>query len=70
VRIFHAIYCPDHVYFTGGIGVRLRHLLPTLRKLIETNLTSVAHPGWTIGTGEDDYHAAKGAARFAADKKR
>jgi predicted NBD/HSP70 family sugar kinase len=67
VRIFHAIYCPDHVYFTGGIGIRLGHVLPGLRKLIETNLTSVAHPGWTMGTGEDDYHAAKGAARFAAD---
>ena len=68
VRIFHAIYCPDHVYFTGGIGIRLGHVLPGLRRLIETNLTSVAHPGWTMGTGEDDYHAAKGAARFAADR--
>jgi len=66
IRIFHAIYRPQHVYFTGGIGIRLKHLVPSIRKLVNTNLTSVADPDWTIGTGEDDFHAAKGAARLAA----
>lgn len=66
IRIFHAIYRPQHVYFTGGIGIRLKHLIPSIRKMVNTNLTSVADPEWTIGTGEDDFHAAKGAARLAA----
>lgn len=69
IRIFHAIYRPQHVYFTGGIGIRLKHLIPSIRKLVETNLTSVADPQWTIGTGDDDFHAAKGAARLAAAVK-
>ncbi|MGB7161091.1 MAG: ROK family protein [Tepidisphaeraceae bacterium] len=66
IRIFHAIYRPQHVYFTGGIGIRLKHLVPTIRKMVNTNLTSVADPDWTIGTGDDDFHAAKGAAKLAA----
>jgi predicted NBD/HSP70 family sugar kinase len=70
IRIFHAIYRPQHVYFTGGIGIRLKHLVPSVRKLVNTNLTSVADPEWTIGTGDDDFHAAKGAARLAAIAKR
>jgi predicted NBD/HSP70 family sugar kinase len=69
IRIFHAIYRPQHVYFTGGIGIRLRHLLPSIRKLVNTNLTSVADPEWTIGTGDDDFHAAKGASRLATVKR-
>ncbi len=70
IRIFHAIYRPQHVYFTGGIGIRLKHLLPTIRKLVETNLTSVADPECTMGAGDDDFHAAKGAAKMAATKVR
>ena len=66
IRIFHAIYRPQHVYFTGGIGIRMKHLIPSIRKLVNTNLTSVADPDWTIGCGEDDFHAAKGASRLAA----
>lgn len=66
IRIFHAIYRPQHVYFTGGIGIRLKHLIPSIRKLVNTNLTSVADPECTMGTGDDDFHAAKGAARLAA----
>ena len=46
------------------------YLVPTIRKLVNTNLTSVADPDWTIGTGDDDFHAAKGAARLAAAAKR
>jgi predicted NBD/HSP70 family sugar kinase len=69
IRIFHAIYRPQHVYFTGGIGIRMRHLVPVIRKMVNTNLTSVADPEWTIGTGDDDFHAAKGASRLAAAKR-
>lgn len=67
IRIAHAIYRPDHICLCGGIGIRLKHLIPTLRKKIETKLTSVAKGGWTLTSGEDDFHAARGAARLAAD---
>lgn len=66
VRICHAFYRPDHVCLTGGIGIRLKRLLPKLRVQIETHLTSVAKPEWTFTCGDSDFHAALGAARMAA----
>ena len=66
IRICHAIYCPDHVALTGGLGNRMSHLLPALRQLVEKDLTSIARKGWTLMCGNDDFHAAKGAAKFAA----
>jgi glucokinase len=66
IRICHAIYCPNHIALTGGLGNRMAHLLPAIRKLVETNLTSIAKKGWTLVCGNDDFHAAKGAAKFAA----
>jgi predicted NBD/HSP70 family sugar kinase len=68
IRISHAIYRPNHICLTGGIGIRLQHVLQPLRKIIETNLTSLARTGWTLTSGDDDFHAARGAARLAADK--
>jgi predicted NBD/HSP70 family sugar kinase len=66
VRITHAIYRPHHVCLAGGIGIRLRHLVPEMRNAIATELTSVARPDWTLSTGDSDYHAATGAAKLAA----
>jgi glucokinase len=68
IRICHAIYRPDHVCLCGGIGIRLRHLLPVLREKIEAKLTSLARPGWTLTTGDDDFHAARGAAALAGTR--
>jgi predicted NBD/HSP70 family sugar kinase len=65
IRITHAIFRPNHICLCGGIGIRLKHLIPTLKKLIETNLTSLARPDWTLTTGDDNFHAARGAARLA-----
>jgi predicted NBD/HSP70 family sugar kinase len=65
IRIAHAIYRPDHVCLCGGIGIRLKHIIPALRKAIETQLTSLARSQWTLTTGDDDFHAARGAARMA-----
>ncbi|WP_428939841.1 ROK family protein [Fontivita pretiosa] len=67
IRICHAIYRPHHVVLVGGVGIRLRHLLPQLKQLIDTNLTSVARRDWTLSCGEHDFHAALGAARLAAE---
>jgi predicted NBD/HSP70 family sugar kinase len=66
IRICHAIYCPSHVALTGGLGNRMTHLLPVIRKLVETNLSSIARPGWTLVCGRDDFHAARGVARLSS----
>ena len=68
LRISHAIYRPHHICLCGGIGVRLKHLLPMLREQIEDRLTSVARSGWTFTCGDDDFHAARGAAMMAVDR--
>jgi predicted NBD/HSP70 family sugar kinase len=65
IRICHAIYRPHHVILCGGIGIRLRRHLPVLRRMIETDLTSLARSGWTFDTGNHDFHAALGAAMVA-----
>jgi predicted NBD/HSP70 family sugar kinase len=67
IRIAHAIYRPQHICLCGGIGIRLKHLIPMLRKLIEVKLTSLAREGWTLSCGENDFHAARGAARMAGE---
>jgi predicted NBD/HSP70 family sugar kinase len=64
IRITHAIYRPQHICLCGGIGIRLRHLISELRRKIETKLTSLAREGWTLTCGDDDFHAARGAARM------
>jgi hypothetical protein len=68
IRICHAIYRPDHICLCGGIGIRLRHLLPGLREKIERRLTSLAKPNWLFTTGDDDFHAARGAAALAGSR--
>lgn len=65
IRIAHAIYRPQHVFLAGGIGIRLGHVLPRLRQIIQTDLTKVARPDWTLSVGDTDHHAALGAARMA-----
>ena len=68
IRICHAMYCPHHVALTGGIGIRMKHLLPVIRQMVEKDLTRIARPGWTLLCGSDEFHAAKGAAKFAASR--
>lgn len=65
LRICHAIYRPMHIYLCGGVGIRLRHLLPVIREKVGTRLTGLAQRGWTLGCGQDDFHAARGAALLA-----
>jgi glucokinase len=65
MRIALALYRPHHIVLAGGIGIRLNHLLPLIRQRVAHRLTSAARPGWTITTGDDDFHAARGAALLA-----
>ena len=62
IRISHAIYRPHHICLCGGIGIRLRHVCDDLHRAVAQDLTALARPGWTLTTGEDDFHAARGAA--------
>ncbi|HUB27636.1 MAG TPA: ROK family protein [Tepidisphaeraceae bacterium] len=69
IRIAHAIYRPNHIVLCGGIGIRLRRLLPVMRTMIDDRLTSVARPDWDLSTGDNDFHAAKGAAAVATERQ-
>jgi glucokinase len=66
LRIAHALYRPNHIVLAGGIGIRLSHLLPLIRRCVEQRLTSAARAGWTMTCGDSDFHAARGAALLAA----
>ncbi|MDB5319919.1 MAG: glucokinase [Phycisphaerales bacterium] len=68
IRVAHAIYRPQHVCLTGGVGIRLNPLVEQIKAAVEKDLTRVARAGWTLTTGESDYHAACGVARFAMRK--
>jgi predicted NBD/HSP70 family sugar kinase len=65
IRVCHAIYRPQHVVLVGGVGTRIKHLVTDLKRLIDTDLTSIAIKDWTLSAGEHDFHAAMGAARLA-----
>ena len=69
IRIAHAVYRPNHVCLTGGVGIRLKGLLGEIRAAVEDKLTSVARAGWSLSVGESDFHAACGAARWAAQER-
>ena len=66
IRICQAIYRPSHVCLAGGVGIRLGYLIDDLKKSVDCDLTRVARPDWTLSTGDNDFHAAVGAARIAA----
>lgn len=65
LRIAHAIYRPQHQVLLGGLGTRLKHVIPDLKARVGTNLTRVAREGWTLTAGDHDFHASCGAAKMA-----
>ncbi|MDB5295907.1 MAG: hypothetical protein JWO31_1890 [Phycisphaerales bacterium] len=65
IRIAHALYRPQHVVLAGGVGIRLAHAVDEMKAATNRQLTKIARPGWTLGLGEHDFHAAAGAARAA-----
>jgi hypothetical protein len=69
IRIAHALYRPHHVTLAGGIGNRLTHLLPELRRAVDHHLTRIARADWKLTTGDSDFHAAQGAARSATARQ-
>jgi predicted NBD/HSP70 family sugar kinase len=67
VRIGLAIYTPDLVVLLGGIGLSLEPLGSVIEAVVRTDLTSIAPSGWRLAFGRSRFHAALGAARWAAD---
>jgi predicted NBD/HSP70 family sugar kinase len=70
IRICHAIYRPAHVVLVGGVGIRLKHQIDALKVKVDDHLTSVARPDWKLLVGDDDFHAARGAARLAEEEQK
>lgn len=70
LRIGHALYRPNEIALLGGIGIRLAHLANALHERVADRLTRLARPGWRLGFGTDDFHAARGAARLAGAMRR
>ena len=68
VRIAHAAFRPDHVLLLGGVGIAIGPAIQELRALVGDALTSLARGGWTLASGEDLFHAARGAARLGAEQ--
>ena len=66
IRVCHAIYVPQHFALVGGIGIRMAHLVPTIKRMVDKDLTNLADRDWTLRCGVDDFHAATGVARYAA----
>ena len=66
IRIAHAIYRPRRIALLGGVGLALRPIAPDIRAAAADALTSLAHEDWTLEIGDDDLHAARGAAWIAA----
>lgn len=66
IRVGHAIYRPDRVVLLGGVGLALRPLLHDLDARVRDGLTGLARPGWRLEVGDDEFHAARGAAQLAA----
>jgi predicted NBD/HSP70 family sugar kinase len=66
IRIGHALYRPHQVVLAGGLGIRFRPKLPLIEQLVETHLTSVARADRRLMCAQDDFHAARGAAKLVS----
>jgi glucokinase len=66
LRICHAMYRPQHVCLAGGTGIRLGHLVDSLKRATDVELTIIARKDWTLSVADNDFHAASGIARIAA----
>ncbi|MEO1716112.1 MAG: ROK family protein [Planctomycetota bacterium] len=67
IRVVNAMYRPDAVVLLGGVGIRLA-TMAGLDAAVRADLTSLARPGWVLAFGDDDHHAARGAARLASNQ--
>ncbi len=67
LRIAQAIYLPERIVLLGGVGLALADRTAELRAVVSAGLTPLARKGWTLEAGRTNFHAARGAARLAAE---
>jgi glucokinase len=67
VRIFLVIYRPARIVFMGGVGHELGPALPTVRRLVEDDLSPAAPTNWELAIGEGGPFAAAIGAAMSAD---
>jgi len=66
VRIVLVLYRPQHVIFTGGLGVKLRAVLPRLNTMIRDELSVAAPRDFALHVSQGDgFTAARGAILHA-----
>lgn len=65
LRIAHAIFRPHSIVLLGGVGMSLAPIVTPLRARIQTQLTSLARPDWTLEAGTHRHYAAVGAGLLA-----
>ena len=58
LRILLALYRPDHIVLVGGVGLKLRPLLPQLDAAVRDRLTTAAPARFTLACGRAGYFAA------------
>ena len=40
-------------------------VIPLIREMVNRDLTRIARKDWTLTCGEDEFHAARGAGKYA-----
>lgn len=66
LRVVHAIYQPDRIVLLGGVGLALRSQLQSIKSLVDVGLTPLACQAWSLESASTTHHAARGAAKLAA----
>lgn len=66
LKLVHAIYTPDHIVIAGGIGAGFVPHRQVLIEAVNTGLTTVAVPSWTLDIMQDSFAAAHGVALVGA----
>ncbi len=69
LRVVHAIYQPDRIVLLGGVGNALKTHRELLHNLVCDGLTQLSARDWALEFGESHFHAAMGAAKYAAQSR-
>jgi len=66
LRVVHAIYQPSRIALLGGVGLALKPHKQLLIEMVNDGLTPLANPDWSLDFASSAHHAARGAAKLAA----
>jgi len=66
IKIVHAIYQPNRIALLGGVGLALKPHADMICDQVNEGLTPLAVQKWTLDFAISTHHAARGAAKLAA----